>query len=68
LWLQLHEVRLHRLRQWGACWAFWQPWKELGLDQFWAQQLPASREGTSWYRTLTVLAVYRLIDLGSEWQ
>lgn len=66
--VRLSEFRLHRPRQWGACWAFCRIWEELRLDQFWQQRLPQSREGTSWYHVLMVLAAYRLIDPGSEWR
>ena len=66
--VRLSEFRLHRPRQWGACWAFCRLWEELRLDQFWQARLPESREGTSWYHVLMVLAAYRLIDPGSEWR
>lgn len=64
----LHEFRLRHPRQWGTCWAFCRIWEELGLDRFWRERLEDSREGTSWYRVLTVLTAYRLIDPGSEWR
>jgi len=64
----LHEFTLRRPRQWGACWAFYRIWEELGLDHFWRARLTDSREGTSWYHVLTVLTAYRLIDPGSEWR
>jgi transposase len=66
--VRLGEFRLQRPRQWGACWAFCQLWEVLGLDAFWRQRLPESREGTSWYHVLMVLSAYRLIDPGSEWR
>jgi transposase len=66
--VRLDEFRLRRPRQWGACWAFYRTWEELGLDHFWRERLPDSREGTSWYHVLTVLTAYRLIDPGSEWR
>jgi hypothetical protein len=67
--VRLSEFRLHRPRQWGACWAFCRLWEQLELDAFWGQRLPESREGTSWYHVLMVLSTYyRLIDPGSEWR
>jgi len=66
--VRLSEFRLERPRQWGACWAFVKLWEELGLDRFWQARLPQSREGTSWYHVLMLLAAYRLIDPGSEWR
>jgi len=66
--LQLGALSVHRPRQWGACWLALQVWKELRLDQFWAQRLPAGHKGTRWDQVLTVLTVYRLIAPGSEWR
>ena len=64
----LKEFELHRPRQWGACWVFLRMWERLGMGGFWKPRLSQSREGTSWYHVLTVLAAYRLIDPGSEWR
>jgi len=66
--IRLSQLSLHRPRQWGACWLACQLWEQLGLDQFWAQRLPASRKGTRWDWVLQVLVAYRLIDPGSEWR
>ena len=66
--LRLSELRLCRPRQWGACWLAGQLWRDLHLDRFWAERLPASRKGTRWDRVLLVLVVYRLIAPGSEWK
>jgi transposase len=66
--VRLAEFTLRRPRQWGACWLFLELWRELKLDEFWRERLPASREGTDWYHVLVTLAAYRLIDPGSEWR
>jgi hypothetical protein len=66
--LRLHELKLCRPRQWGACWLALHLWQELGLDEFWQARLPASRKGTRWEQILAVLACYRLIAPGSEWK
>jgi DDE family transposase len=66
--LRLSEMRLHRPRQWGACWLAGQLWQELQLDRFWADRLPPSRKKTRWDQVLQVLATYRLIAPGSEWR
>jgi hypothetical protein len=66
--LRLAELRLCRPRQWGACWLAGQLWRDLQLDRFWADRLPASRKGTRWDQVLQVLAAYRLIAPGSEWR
>jgi hypothetical protein len=66
--LRLSQLRLCRPRQWGACWLAGQLWRDLQLDRFWAERLPASRKGTRWDQILQVLATYRLIAPGSEWR
>lgn len=66
--LKLSQVRLARPRQWGACWLALTLWRELQLDRFWSDRLPASRKGTRWDQVLFVLAAYRLIAPGSEWR
>jgi hypothetical protein len=66
--LRLNEMRLCRPRQWGACWLTGVLWRDLQLDRFWAERLPASRKGTRWDRVLQVLTTYRLLSPGSEWR
>jgi Transposase DDE domain len=66
--LRLSEMRLCRLRQWGACWLAGHLWRELQLDRFWSDRLPPSRKGTQWDQVLQVLVCYRLIAPGSEWK
>lgn len=66
--VRLAEMSLRRPRQWGACWLGCELWRQLGLDTFWSQYLPASRKGTRWDLILQTLVLYRLIDPGSEWR
>jgi len=66
--VKLSDMQLRRPRQWGACWLACQLYRQLGLDRFWAERLPASRKGTRWDWVLETLCVYRLIDPGSEWR
>jgi hypothetical protein len=42
--LKLSRLRLFRPRQWGACWLALTLWRELQLDRFWSELLPASRK------------------------
>ena len=65
--LKLNELRLRRPRQWGGCWLALNVWRELALDQFWAERLGPSRKGTRWHQVLLLLATYRLLAPGSEW-
>lgn len=66
--IRLDALSIRRPRQWGACWLALEIWRELCLDSFWSARLGSSREGTDWERVLAVLALYRLIDPGSEWR
>ena len=66
--VRLDAMELHRPRQWGACWLACQLYEQLGLDRFWSERLPDSREGTRWRHILQTLVCYRLIDPGSEWR
>jgi len=66
--VRLKEFELRRPWQWGACWVGCQLWDQLQLEEFWKERLPDSREGTSWRHVLQTLAIYRLIDPGSEWR
>lgn len=66
--LKLSHLRLERPRQWGGCWLALTLWRQLKLDEFWAERLPPSRKGTRWDQVLLVLVVYRLLSPGSEWR
>ena len=66
--VRLSGLRLHRPRQWGACWLACRVWDQLRLDDFWSPRLPVSREGTRWLDVLKTLVAYRLIEPGSEWR
>jgi hypothetical protein len=66
--VRLKEMELHRPRQWGACWLACDLYEQLGLDEFWGECLPDSREGTCWGHILQTLVCYRLMDPGSEWR
>jgi hypothetical protein len=61
-------MSLRRPRQWGAWWLGCELWQQLGLDTFWRERLPVSREGTRWDQVLLTLTLYRLIDPGAEWR
>src|SRR5437764_665042 len=58
--VRLSGLRLHRPRQWGACWLACHLWDQLRLDDFWSPRLPASRQGTRWLNVLKTLVTYRL--------
>ena len=66
--LRLDHIELARPRQWGGCWLALELWNRLDLDAFWQPLLPDSQKGTPWLKVLKTLAVYRLLDPGSEWK
>ncbi|MEX2381242.1 MAG: IS1634 family transposase [Opitutales bacterium] len=66
--IRLKDLRVERPRQWGACWLACLLYEQLGLDEFWRERLPDSREGTRWTSVLQTLVAYRLIAPGSEWR
>src|SRR3954454_23747027 len=66
--VRLSGLRLHRPRQWGACWLACELWDQLRLDDFWSPRLPPSSQGTRWLNVLKTLVAYQLIDPGSEWR
>jgi len=66
--LKLSRLRLERPRQWGGCRLALQQWRQLELDEFWAERLSPSRKGTCWDQVLLILVVYRLLSPGSEWR
>jgi transposase len=68
LQVRLSGMRLEHPRQWGACWLADELWRRLGLDGFFAERLPVSREGTDWEKVVRILAIYRLLSPGSEWR
>lgn len=66
--IRLKDLKIERPRQWGACWLACLLYEQLGLDEFWKERLPDSREGTRWTSVLQTLVAYRLIAPGSEWR
>lgn len=66
--VRLSGLKLHRPRQWGACWLACALWEQLQLDRFWLPRLPPSRKGTRWLNVLKTLVCYQLLDPGSEWR
>ncbi|MGF1614864.1 MAG: IS1634 family transposase [Gammaproteobacteria bacterium] len=66
--VKLNPLQLRRPRHWGACWLACHLWEPLRLDDFWAEKLPPSRQGTRWLNVFKTWVCYRLIDPGSEWR
>jgi len=53
--MEYESMELCRPRQFGACWLACHLYEQLGLDQFWTDRLPDSREGTCWRHILQTL-------------
>jgi len=52
----------------GDCWLALELWRQLELDEFWAERLLPSRKGTRWDQVLLILVAYCLLSPGSEWR
>lgn len=64
--VDLTRMKLRRPRRFGDCWLALELWRELGLDEFWQHKLGTDRGRVAWSKVLSVLAVNRLCDPGSE--
>lgn len=68
LQVKLNEMQLERPRAFGGCWLGCELWRQLKLDEFWQERLPAGREAVPWEKVLRLLVVNRLLDPGSEFR
>jgi hypothetical protein len=66
LQVKLSGLELRRPRVFGSCWLGCELWRQLGLEQFWGERLPAAHEAVSWEKVLRLLVVNRLLAPGSE--
>jgi transposase len=62
----VNQVRLERMRQFGACWLGLELWRHLGLDRFFEECLEAQEADVPWSHVTAVLAINRLCAPGSE--
>ncbi len=68
LQVKVSGLELRRARAFGNCWLACELWRELGLEEFWQQRLPAGREAVRWEKVLQLLVVNRWIAPGSEFR
>ena len=68
LQIKLSEMRLERPRTFGSCWLGCELWRQLKLDEFWQEKMPAGREAVGWEKVLRLLVVNRLLEPGSEFR
>jgi hypothetical protein len=66
--VKLSGLELRRPRTYGSCWLACELWHQLGVDEFWQERLPETREAVSWEKVLQPLVVNRLLDPGSEFR
>lgn len=64
--VDLKQVRVERSRRLGGPWLGLELWRQLQLDRFLEQTLPAGREEIPWPLMVTVLVVGRLCEATSE--
>jgi transposase len=60
------KVRVERTRRFGDSYLGLELWKQLKLDEFFAQHLDGESADVPWSRVAAVLAINRLCDPGSE--
>lgn len=60
------KVRVERTRRFGDCYLGLELWKQLGLQEFFAQHLDQEIADVPWSRVAAVLAINRLCAPGSE--
>jgi hypothetical protein len=68
LQVRLSGLELRRPRMFGNCWLACRIWRQLGLDGFWQQRMPAGRESVGWAKVLELLVVNHLLDPASEFR
>ena len=63
-------MELRRPRAFGNCWLGCELWRQLQLEEFWAEKMgeKVKRETVCWAKVLQLLVVNRLIDPGSEFR
>ena len=62
----IHQVRLERTRQFGACYLGWELWKQLELDRFFEEAVDEEAADVPWSRVAALLSINRLCAPGSE--
>ena len=66
--VRLGELELRNPRVFGNCWLGCELWRQLGLEEFWQEDLAEGREAIRWGKVLELLVVNRLIEPGSEYR
>lgn len=64
--VQIHKVRLERVREFGGCFLGLELWRRLELDRFFEEGLDDEEADVRWSRVAAVLAINRLCAPGSE--
>ena len=66
VFVQLKNIRLERLRDFGDVWLAWGLWRLVGLDAFLEQILPQGREDVAWPLVAAILVLARFCEPSSE--
>lgn len=66
VFVQLKNIRLERLRDFGDVWLAWGLWRLVGLDAFLEQVLPRGREDVAWPLVAAILVLARFCEPSSE--
>jgi len=66
--VRVSGLELRRPRVFGNCWLGCEVWRQLGLEEFWRERLPAGREAIEWEKVVRLLVINRLVAPGSEFR
>lgn len=64
--VKIGKVRVERMRRFGDVWLGLALWRKLGLDEFFARQIPRGREAIDWDVMSSVSTIARFCDPSSE--
>ena len=64
--VQLEDIHLDRLRDFGDAWLAWGLWRLLGLEALLTRQMTTGREAVSWPTVAAILTLARFCEPSSE--
>ncbi len=65
-WVDVKNLRLKNLKDFGPAYLGWVLWRLLGLDELLARLMPAGQEEVAWSMTAAILCIARLCHPSSE--
>jgi len=65
-WVEVKNLRLRNLKEFGPAYLGWVLWRLLGLDELLGRQMPTGQEEVPWSVTAAILCISRLCHPSSE--